>query len=105
MKSAAAALSPAVHDAASLMRDPRTDVADTAAAIIASMADPDMVASLWPVARFGQRERHAFGVLFLHFVAGGFTADEQQFLNFEVAQHRLRRTPSAPFAPPHGQVR
>jgi hypothetical protein len=101
----ATTLSPAVRDAASLMRDGRTDVADTAAAIVASMADPDMVASLWPVARFGQRERHAFGVLFLQFVAGGFTADEQKFLNFEVAQHQLRRTPSAPFQPPRGQVR
>jgi hypothetical protein len=101
----AAALSPAVHDAASLMRDERIDVADTAAAIIASMCHPDMVSSLWPLARLGQRERQAFGVLFLHFVAGGFTAAEQRFLNFEVAQHRLRRTPSAPFAPPQGQVR
>lgn len=101
----AAAMSTAVRDAASLMRDDRTDVADTAAAIIASMCHPDMVSSLWPVARLGQRERQAFGVLFLHFVAGGFTADEQQFLNFEVAQHRLRRSPSAPFAPPRGQVR
>lgn len=101
----AAAMSTAVRDAASLMRDERIDVADTAAAIIASMCHPDMVSSLWPVARFGQRERYTFGVLFLHFVAGGFTADEQQFMNFEVAQHRLRRTPSAPFPPPRGQVR
>jgi hypothetical protein len=54
---------------------------------------------------FGQRERHTFGVMFLHFVSGGFTADEQHSLNFEVAQHRLRRTPSAPFPPPRGQVR
>lgn len=104
MKSAAA-LSPAVRDAASLMQDERTDVADTAAAIVASMADPDMVASLWPVARFGQRERHTFGLLFLHFVAGGLTADEQQFLDFEVAEHRRRRSPNAPFPPPRGQVR
>lgn len=101
----AAALSPAVRDAASLMRDDRTDVADTAAAIIASMCHPDMVSSLWPVARLGQHERQAFGVLLLHFVAGGFTAEEQKFLNFEVAQHRLRRTPSAPFPPPRRQVR
>lgn len=101
----AAALSPAVRDAASLMQDERADVADTAAAIVASMCDPDMVASLWPVARFGQCERHVFGVLFLHFVGGGFTTDELRFLNFEVAQHRLRRTPSAPFAPLRGQVR
>lgn len=98
-------LSPAVLGAAEMMRDQRTDVADTAAAIVASMGDPDMVSSLWPVARFGQRERQAFGVLFLHFVAGGFTADEQQFLNFEVAEHRRRRCPSAPFPPLRGQVR
>jgi hypothetical protein len=101
----AAALSPAVRDAASLMQDERTDVADTAAAIVASMCDPDMVANLWPVARFEQRARTVFGVLFLHFVAGGFTADEQRFLNFEVAEHRRRRSPSAPFPPPRGQVR
>lgn len=103
--SSTAAMSQAVRDAANLMHDERSEVADTAAAIAASMADPDMVASLWPVARFGQRERHTFGVLFLHFVSGGLTADEQHFLNFEVAQHRLRRTPSAPFPPPRGQVR
>lgn len=101
----ATTMSPAVRDAASLMRDERTDVADTAAAVIASMCDPDMVSSLWPVARLGQRERQAFGVLFLHFVAGGFTADERQLLEFEVKAHRQRRCPSIQFPSPSGQVR
>jgi hypothetical protein len=98
-------LSPAVRYAVELMSDGRNDVADAAAAIVASMADPDMVATLWPVARFGQRERHAFGVLLLHFVAGGFTPAEQRVLDFEVAAHRQRRLPSTQFPLLNGQVR
>lgn len=100
-----ALLSPAVQHAVELMRDERTDVADTAAAVVASMSDADMVASLWPVARFGQTERQAFGVLFLHYVAGGFTPAERQFLDFEVAEHRRRRSLPARFPPICGQVR
>lgn len=97
--------SPAVRHAMELMRAGRHEVADAAAAIVASMLDPDMVVSLWPVARFGQSERNAFGVLMLHFVAGGFTPAEQQLLDFEVAAHRQRRCPSIQFSTPTGQVR
>lgn len=98
-------LSPAARHAVELMRDQRSDVADAAAAIVASMSDPGLVASLWPVARFGQRERHAFGVLLLHFVAGGFTPAERRILDFEVIAHRQRRCPSVQFPSPSGQVR
>lgn len=98
-------LSAAARCAVELMRDSRSDVADTAAAIVASMLDPDMIAGLWPVARCGQRERHAFGVLLLHFVGGGFTHAERQLLEFEVMAHRQRRCPSIPFPSPSGQVR
>lgn len=80
-------LSSAVIGAAELMRDQRNEVADTTAAIIASMCDPDMVSSLWPVARLGQHERLAFGVLLLHFVGGGFTAiRHHRQLSFDFAR-------------------